>query len=80
MINLVLSVRNNLQRSIATRRDQEGFNRWVAGEKLGHDPTDRECMQWFIDHGAAEFQKRFDLIGFAPLYPDRLALPAPSQN
>ncbi len=35
------------------------FNRWIAGVNLGHNPTDRECIWWYIEHGGSDdFAKR----------------------
>ena len=30
------------------------FNRWVTGEKVGHNPTDNELAMNFIECGGAE--------------------------
>ena len=35
-------------------------NRWFAGEKLGHSPTDQEAEMYYIQNGGAEgFAKRY---------------------
>lgn len=37
-----------------------GFNRWVAGVNLGHDPTNTECLRWYVDHGGPQnFAQRY---------------------
>lgn len=34
-------------------------NKWFAGEKLGHSPTDQEAEQYYVENGGPEgFAKR----------------------
>jgi hypothetical protein len=55
-----------LSDSLVKRRKEEQltealgpFNRWIAGVNLGHDPSPRECVWWWLEHdGPLDFEKR----------------------
>jgi hypothetical protein len=65
----IMLFRNRVQATIAIT----GFNRWVCGVGLRHDPTNTECIFWFADHGGAEW---FDRV-FPGRNLDQLLLPPP---
>lgn len=40
------------------------FNKWVTGEKVGHDPTHNELAENYIESGAAaRFAERYEIEG-----------------
>jgi len=41
-----------LEAQIATVKS--ALNRWYTGEKVGHDPTDSELVENFVQSGAAK--------------------------
>ncbi len=30
-------------------------NKWFAGERVGHPPTDQDCFEQWYDHGGREY-------------------------
>lgn len=44
-----------LRRNKAQRDEALGaVNRWFAAVNLGKNPNDRDCMEWYAEHGGAE--------------------------
>ena len=38
-----------------------GFNRWVTGVAVGHDPTNDECLKHYDEHkGSKQFRLEWD--------------------
>jgi len=49
---IVLSRQEYLQLQVKYGLGPE--NRWYAGEKIGHSPTDEEAMRYFIKEGGSK--------------------------
>jgi hypothetical protein len=48
---IVLSFREYLQLQVRLALEPE--NRWYAGEKIGHSPTDEEAIRYFTEAGGS---------------------------
>ena len=62
---IVLSQREYLRLQVKFALEPE--NRWYAGEKIGHSPTDEEAMRYFIEGGGSkDFAEHYIPAGTVP--------------